>query len=361
VRKRITRSAALSPRHGEGAPNVLPGRSERMLHRLIGLLILAISLAAGWLWTDYQAFTQTPLSVGENGLVYELKPGGSARSLARDLHAQGVLRNEIYFRILARIDADARHLKAGEYLIEPLTTPAGLLRLLSSGKVIQHSITLIEGLNIRQMLAAIAADERLLHTLKDKSAADLMAALGKPDRHPEGRFLPDTYFFSKGSADIDIMRRAMTAMDELLLREWPQRDADLPLSSAEEVLILASIVEKETGLATERPRIAGVFVRRLERGMKLQTDPSVIYGMGEAYDGNIRRADLRRDTPYNTYTRTGLPPTPIAMPGADAIRAVLHPAAEESLYFVAKGDGSHYFSSSLAEHNKAVRKYQLKK
>jgi UPF0755 protein len=332
-----------------------------MLHRLLGLLILALSLAAGWLWIDYQAFINKPLVIGDEGLVYVLPNGGSAASLARDLRTQGVLDKPLYFRVLSRMDANARRLKAGEYLIPPQSTPVSLLQLLSSGKVIQYPVTFVEGLTFAQLLAVLKRQEFLRHTLDGQTNEALMGLLGKADLHPEGRFLPDTYLFPRGASDLQVLRRAMRAMDDFLSEQWPQRAPDLPLETPEEALILASIVEKETGLASERPEIAGVFVRRLKKGMKLQTDPTVIYGMGDAYEGNIRRKDLRRDTPYNTYTRAGLPPTPIAMPGADAIRAVLHPAQGDSLYFVAKGDGSHQFSATLAQHNKAVRKYQLKK
>jgi len=219
----------------------------------------------------------------------------------------------------------------------------------------------VEGWNFKQMRVAIAGQQALEQTLVELSDQEIMQRLGYADEHPEGRFLPDTYHFPKGTTDLAFLKRAYQAMQGLLDAEWEQRDPGLPLNSPYEALILASIVEKETGLASERPEIAGVFVRRLKKGMKLQTDPTIIYGMGESYKGNIRRRDLKQDTPYNTYLHKGLTPTPISMPGADALHAVLHPKEGKSLYFVAKGEGSHQFSKTLVEHNRAVRKYQLKR
>jgi UPF0755 protein len=272
-----------------------------------------------------------------------------------------VLDRPLYFRVLARLDPRSRRLQAGEYRIEAGTTPGGLLALFSSGRVIQYPVTLIEGWTFRQVLDALAGLEYLEQTLSGTSDAAIMARLGRPDLHPEGRFLPDTYLFPRGTPDVQVLQRALAAMDEVLAAEWAQRGPDLPLGSPDEALVLASIVEKETGLAEERAAIAGVFVRRLRKGMLLQTDPTVIYGLGEAFDGDLRRRDLSADTPYNTYVHPGLPPTPIAMPGRDSIRAALHPADGASLYFVARGDGSHQFSTTLQEHNRAVRKYQLKR
>jgi UPF0755 protein len=257
--------------------------------------------------------------------------------------------------------AVATRLQAGQYRLDPGMTPQALLETLARGAVVQRTLTLVEGQTFRELLTLVHASDKLRHTLQDLDTDELMAALGHADEHPEGRFLPDTYHFPIGTTDRDFLQRAYRAMAELLAKEWVDREADLPLKSAYEALILASIVEKETGLAAERPLIAGVFISRLEQGMRLQTDPTVIYGMGEDFDGNIRSKDLRADTPYNTYTRYGLPPTPIAMPGADAIRAVLHPEKKGYLYFVARGNGAHYFSRTLEEHNRAVQKFQLGK
>ncbi|MBI3774578.1 MAG: endolytic transglycosylase MltG, partial [Gammaproteobacteria bacterium] len=207
---------------------------------------------------------------------------------------------------------------------------------------------------------AVAAQDKLTHTLTGLADAEVMVKLGYPERHPEGRFLPDTYAFPKGTTDVDFLRRAYASMHEYLQRAWPERDTNLPLASMNDALTLASIVEKETGAPHERPLIAGVFVRRLQKGMRLQTDPTVIYGLGDRYDGNIRRRDLEAETPYNTYRIKGLPPTPIALPGKDAINAALHPEGGDALYFVARGDGTHEFSSSIEQHNRAVMKYQIK-
>ena len=332
-----------------------------MMNRLLGMLILFASLAAGWVWNDFRVFRGQALRIPQQGLVYSMPAGGSARTLARDLAAFGVLDRPLYFRLLARLEDRAHSLKAGEYRIEPGTTPGGLLVLISSGRVIQHPVTLIEGWAFDQLLDALAAVDTLQHGLARLTPGEIMSRLGRPGLHPEGRFLPDTYHFPRGTADIRVLGRALNAMDVLLAEEWAGRAPDLPLNTPEEALILASIVEKEAGLASERPEIAGVFLRRLRKGMLLQTDPTVIYGLGDGFDGNLRRQDLKQDTAYNTYVRPGLPPTPIAMPGRESIRAVLHPAAGSSLYFVARGDGSHQFSATLEDHNRAVRRFQLKK
>jgi UPF0755 protein len=330
-------------------------------HRLIGLLLLTASLAAGWVWSEYRTFRESRLPVPDGGLVYNLPPGGSAASVARDLAARGVVAHPLYLRFLARQEGLARRLEAGEYLIPAGLTPVELLRLLGSGHVMQHPITLVEGWTFAQTLAALEGVDTIRHTLEGVAPDAIMVRLGRPGEHPEGRFLPDTYLFPRGATDLQVLARAMHAMDRELARAWAGRAPHLPLATPYQALILASIVEKETARADERPQIAGVFIRRLRRHMRLQTDPTVIYGLGPDFDGNLRKADLQRDTPYNSYTRAGLPPTPIAMPGRESIHAVLHPDSGNSLYFVAKGDGSHHFSATLDEHNRAVRKYQLKR
>lgn len=332
-----------------------------MLHRLIGILIISISFTLAWLMMDFNQFTERPLELPPEGDVYTLKPGTSVSGLARELEHRGYLTDPLYLRLLARWKGLAHKIKAGEYRLRPGTTPEQLLEQLVAGKVTTYSLTLVEGWSFQQVLQALSRHQALQHTLEGLSGETIMQRLGYAGEHPEGRFLPDTYHFPRGSSDLDLLRRAYSSMAQLLEAEWQKREQGLPLNSPYEALILASIVEKETGLAEERPQIAGVFIRRLKKGMLLQTDPTVIYGMGADFDGNIRRRDLRRDTPYNTYLHKGLTPTPIAMPGADAIRAVLHPKPGKSLYFVAKGDGSHYFSDTLKQHNQAVRKYQLKK
>ncbi len=332
-----------------------------MLNRILGILLILMSFAAAWLMMEYQRFTETPLQLPADGAIVTIAPGTTLAALSQELADQGYLDNPLYLRLLARWDGVASQIKAGEYRVPAETRPRDLLALLVSGKVTRYSLTLVEGWDFKQILRAVGNSEALRHTLQGATPQQIMQRLGYEGEHPEGRFLPDTYQFPRGTTDVAFLKRAYDAMARLLTREWEQREKGLPLKTPYQALILASIVEKETGKAEERPEIAGVFIRRLRKGMRLQTDPTVIYGMGEAYKGNIRRKDLKQDTPYNTYVHGGLPPTPISMPGADAIRAVLHPNGGSSLYFVARGDGSHQFSSNLKEHNRAVRKYQLKR
>ncbi|MCP5306517.1 MAG: endolytic transglycosylase MltG [Chromatiaceae bacterium] len=329
--------------------------------RAIGLFVLLASLFVGWAWMEYRAFMDTPLKIEQGSVIYEVRKGASLATVANDLAAAGMLERPRYLQWYGRFTGQANAIRAGEYRLDDQLKPASLLALLVSGRSVSYSLTLLEGWNIRQVRAAVAAHEALEHTLQDVGDAELMARLGRPDEHPEGRFFPDTYQFTRGTSDLEFLRRALETMDRELAAAWEKRAADVPLSSPEEALILASIVEKETGLAEERPEIAGVFARRLRKGMKLQTDPTVIYGIGANFDGNIRRSDLQRDTPYNTYVHTGLPPTPICMPGRAALLAAVDPAPGSSLYFVARGDGSHAFSATLEQHNAAVRKYQLKR
>jgi len=320
-----------------------------------------MSLVIAWLVMDFQHFADSPLKLPKEGVHYMLEPGSSVATLAADLEALGVLENQRYIRMLARWEGQASQLKAGEYLLTVGMSPRNLLNLIVAGRVVNHTFTLVEGWTFRQVMQAINKNEQLKHMLNNLSDEEIMQRIGHAGEHPEGRFFPDTYHFPQGTTDISLLQRAYNAMDRFLRQKWEQRDIDLPLKTPYDAMILASIVERETGIAQERPEIAGVFIRRLQKGMRLQTDPTVIYGLGERFDGNLRRRDLKEKTPYNTYTNHGLPPTPIAMPGADAIMAVLHPAAGSSLYFVARGDGGHQFSDTLKEHNKAVRKFQLKK
>jgi UPF0755 protein len=340
--------------------NVLPPVAWR---RFLGyaLVVVAIAVLATTAVTlkQYQDFKQTPLAVSESGMVYEFPAGTSLKQLAYDLQRRGITGHPHYLMWLGRELDLAHRLQAGEYQLTPGMTPESLLRKLAGGEVIQHSVTLIEGQTFREMLAFIKGSNLLVHTLDGVSTEELMRRLGHDGENPEGRFLPDTYHFPLGTTDLAFLQRAYAAMERFLAESWAGRDAGLPLNTPYEALTLASIVEKETGLAEERPVVAGVFIRRLQKGMRLQTDPTVIYGLGERFDGNLRAADLRGDTPYNTYTRDGLPPTPIAMPGAASIRAVLHPDTGDALYFVSKGNGSHYFSRTLKEHESAVQKYQL--
>lgn len=334
-----------------------PTCKSRLLPLLVTLVVVALGGVAA-VYSEYQRFSDAPVTLPQEPYVFTVTEGMSLAQLANRLYEQGIIDHPRFLIQLGRHLKAARHLKVGEYTLTRELTPRTLLVQMTEGRVMQHSLTLIEGQTFEAMLARILAHPSLQHTLDGLDAAAIMTQLGHPGENPEGRFLADTYHFPRGTTDLDFLRRARAAMDEYLNAAWEKRAPELPLATPYEALVLASIVEKETGLAGERAQIAGVFIRRLQKGMKLQTDPTVIYGMGERFDGNIRRADLTRDTPYNTYTRTGLPPTPIAMPGRAAIDAVLHPADGDSLYFVATGGGSHYFSSTLAEHNLAVDKFQ---
>lgn len=334
---------------------------KRLVFKFTGALVLAVIIAAGWGVFTYQQFVAQPMTVtGDEPILLQVAPGSSVRKIARSMQQQGLIENGRYFVWMARLQGKASQLQAGEYLIEKGMSPSQLLANMVTGKVRQYSITLLEGWNFRQVMAALDESPYLDHQLKGLTADEIMARLGRAGEHPEGRFFPDTYHFPRGLSDVDFLKRAYSAMATRLEEEWQHRAEGLPLKSAYEALILASIVEKETGVTGERPQIAGIFVRRLRIGMRLQTDPTVIYGMGLAYDGNIRYRDLRKDTPYNTYTRYGLTPTPIAMPSGEAIHAALHPDEGNSLYFVSRGDGSHHFSATLEEHECAVNKYQKK-
>lgn len=332
------------------------------LFKFVGALILAGSFIAGWLMMSYQQFVGQPMQVPASGVVTLIvEPGSSVRTVARTMQQQGLIEDDRYFVWMARLRGKAGSIQVGEYTVKTGMTPEQLLQNMVSGKVVQYSITILEGWNFREMMAEIDANPHLRHELKGMDGEEIMERLGKVGEHPEGRFFPDTYHFPKGLTDLDFLQRAYREMEQRLEKEWSERTEALPLNSAYEALTLASIVEKETGATHERPEIAGVFIRRLKKGMRLQTDPTVIYGMGLDYDGNIRKKDLLKDTPYNTYTRSGLPPTPIAMPSGEAIHAALHPDDGDSLYFVSRGDGSHHFSASLEEHECAVVKYQIKR
>lgn len=292
---------------------------------------------------------------------YVVQPGTSLRAFSRQLYQQGVLVDPYSLVALAYLQGRSRGLKAGEYRFAKGITPLALLDQVIAGRVVEYPLVILEGWTFKQMMQAIEAAPKLVHTLKGVAPAEVMKVLGYRGVHPEGRFFPDTYYYTAGTPDIVILRQAYRKMEAYLAKEWAQRESGLPLKTPEEALTLASIVEKETGRAEERARVAGVFVNRLRKGMRLQTDPTVIYGMGDAFKGNLRLKDLRKPTPYNTYTQGGLPPTPIAMPGAAAIHAALHPAKTRALYFVSRGDGSHVFSETLKEHNAAVLEHQVKR
>jgi UPF0755 protein len=329
------------------------------MRRLILALAAVALLGLAAFAADALRFFLTPLPIAEEGLVYEIPPGATAQAVARDLAQRGLLDRPKYWRWLARIEDKARQIRVGEYRLEPGLRPRGLLDAFVHGATVQYAFTLVEGWTFKQLGAALRADPVLVPTLTDEELASVMGRLGMPGMHPEGWFYPDTYLFPRGTTDLELLRRSHRVMTQRLDAAWAERDPDLPLEDAYQALILASIVEKESAVADERDMIAGVFVGRLRRGMRLQTDPTVIYGMGDAYTGNIRKSDLQRDTPYNTYTRSGLPPTPIAMPGGGALRATVKPAETDALYFVAMGGGRHHFSETYEEHRQAVIEFLL--
>jgi UPF0755 protein len=322
-------------------------------------LLLGVLLGLG---VDAWLQLNEPLQLAPDSTV-ELEAGQRLPSLTRQMDERGLFASErqrLYLLVYARFHGEAAMLKAGEYALVPGLTPLGLLGVLTSGKTLLHELRLVEGWRFSQAWKLIQADPNIAHSLTDADNAAIMQAIGKPGVDPEGRFFPDTYRFPKRTSDVTFLRNAYAAMDKVLAAEWAARAPNLLYNSPEQALTMASLVEKETGAAGERPIIAGVFLRRLQTGMRLQTDPSVIYGLGEAYGGSLHTEDLRTDTPYNTYTRDGLPPTPICLPGREAIRAALHPDEGKALYFVSRGDGSHQFSDSLEEHNAAVMRYQIK-
>jgi UPF0755 protein len=343
--------------------DVAAGRKRGCLAIVLGMAAVLALLAgiAAWAWLHYQRFADTPVA-GTPAPSLQVERGDGFRTVLRKLRTAGIdTGHDIEWQLLARQMDAAGRLKVGEYALAPELSPRELLQRMRDGRVIHYRVTLVEGWNFRQVRAALAAAEPLRHETADLDDAALMAALGVAGQHPEGRFLPETYLYQQGDSDLDVLRRAHAAMVTALAQAWEGRKPGLPLASAEEALILASIVEKETGKASERRQIAGVFARRLQKGMLLQTDPTVIYGMGSAYDGNIRKRDLTTDTPYNTYTRTGLPPTPIAMPGRAALQAAVDPEPGDTLFFVSRNDGSHIFSATYAEHNAAVDCYQRRR
>lgn len=327
--------------------------------RKAGLLLAALAIAALVLAIDARRNLLVPVPVAQT-TYFELPPGASLRALAAKLREEGLIARPVYLVAYARVRGISTRLQAGEYAIEPGMSMLDLLRKMQNGEVRLYSFTIVEGWTFRQLLDAMAGNNALRRTIERNAAAGqaVMSSLDQAGAHPEGQFLPDTYLFAKGTTDIEFLRRANTALRNRLQTEWEGRAPGLPLRTPYEALILASIIEKETAVAAERSLIAAVFINRLNKRMRLQTDPTVIYGMGEDFDGNIRFRDLRQDTPYNTYTRPGLPPTPIALPGAESIHAALHPAGSPVLYFVSKGDGSHVFSDNLSDHEAAVDLYQ---
>lgn len=330
-----------------------------MMRLLIGLALLALAL----MLTLHQVRQQweAPLVMPSEGLLLQVKRGDSLQSLSNRLVEEGVLDSPLLLRAYGRWTGLDQQIKRGEYRLYPPLTANGLLQALVSGKVISYQVTLPEGITLEQAVALLSRADPLERVLAGADDPRLLA-LSDDNRSPEGMFLPESYRYEKGDSDWDILQRAHSAMQQALAAEWAQRVDGLPYESPYDALIMASIVERETGVPEERPEIAGVFVRRLLKGMRLQTDPTVIYGLGESFDGNLRRVHLKdANNPYNSYRHHGLPPTPIALPGRAAINAALNPADGDSLFFVAKGDGSHTFSSNLEDHERAVRKYQLQR
>jgi UPF0755 protein len=340
-----------------------PARSKKqprqggfgVLRLLVWLILLAIVGGGAYVWH----YLSTPLPLPRTPAEFILERGSTMRMAAKQLAGEGLLTDPWLLVQIARLRGDAQHIKAGSYELTEPVTPLQLLAKLTEGDVTSGAVTIVEGWNWRQLKAALAKNADLKHDTAKLDDGAVVAAIGETAASPEGMFFPDTYHFAKQSSELEVLKRAHALLRIKLDAAWEARAANLPLKSPYEVLILASIVEKETGRPSDRAMVAAVFNNRLRIGMRLQTDPSVIYGLGERYDGSIHKVDLETDTPYNTYTRAGLTPTPIAMPGEAALDATVNPAKSGVLYFVAKGDGSSYFSNSLAEHNQAVRRYQL--
>jgi len=329
-----------------------------MLFRLKLLLLLASAAVlgfSGWIFW----FALSPIELAAPTVEFSIRPGSTLRGVTRQVIEAGLVMPGWKFNLLARVNGASAGIKAGSYQVSAGVTPLLLIRKIMRGEYAQAEILFVEGWNFRQMREALNAHLDLKHDSASLSEAEIMARLGAPGMFPEGMYFPDTYVFAKGSSDLAVLARAHRAMKRQLESAWSERAPDLPMTDSYEALILASLVEKETGRAGDRAMVAGVFANRLRLRMKLQTDPSVIYGMGERFDGNLRKRDLVTDTPFNTYTRLGLPPHPIAMPGLASLAAVMHPAKTDALYFVSRGDGTSEFSHTLVEHNRAVAKYQM--
>jgi UPF0755 protein len=333
---------------------------RKSLLKLLGQWLLACLLTLGGIWVHMQAMLAHPMDLRGETLAYTVAPGATLQTITQDLHQADILPYPEYLVWEAQKRSVANHIQAGEYEIRPGTTPLAFLEMLVEGRVVRHALMIVEGWTFEEVMAVLRAQPKLNQTLKDLDRKTIMTRLGHPELDPEGIFFPDTYYFSGGASDMEILNRAFTKMQSKLESAWQARDPDLPFDSSYEALTLASIIEKETAQPQERPQVAGVFIRRLKRGMPLQTDPTVIYAMGKEYKGNLRRDDLQIDNLYNTYRYRGLTPTPIAMPSESSILAALHPTGDDALYFVAKGDGSHHFSTTYEEHNHAVNRFQRK-
>ncbi|WP_448649991.1 endolytic transglycosylase MltG [Pseudomonas fluorescens] len=334
-----------------------------MIRKLV--LLLQIGLVSAGLLLGFSAWKldsalKQPLNLTQEQLL-DVPAGSTPTGTFNRLETEGVLDDAFWLRLYWRFNLDGQPLHSGEYRMTPGLTAEGLIGLWQRGEVVQYSLTLVEGWNFRQVRSALAKHEKIVQTLSGLSDSEVMDKLGHPGVFPEGRFFPDTYRFVRGMTDVEFLKKAYNRLDDVLAQEWSKRAADAPYTDPYQALIMASLVEKETGVPEERGQIAGVFVRRMKIGMLLQTDPTVIYGLGERYNGKLTRAHLKEANPYNTYMIAGLPPTPIAMVGREAIHAALNPVPGSSLYFVARGDGSHIFSDDLDAHNAAVREFQLKR
>lgn len=328
----------------------------RKLLIFISIVSIAVVLLATWVWRDYRQFAVAPLMDSGEARLW-IRPGDTLGTVVARLDQLGVVTPGWHWRLLGRFEQPV--IKAGEYRLQPGESASALMARLDRGDVVRHSFTIVEGWNLARLRDALENDSRLRSMVADLAPEALMARLDCADCFAEGWFLPETYQFVRGDSDRDLLARAHGAMRETLFAAWDERAADLPIESPEELLVLASLVELEAVVAEERAQVAGVFVRRLKLGMRLQTDPTVVYGITGDFDGRIRRVHLRTDHPWNTYTRGGLPPTPIALPGSASIKAAAQPADGDALYFVARGDGTHHFSATLAEHNRAVARYIL--
>lgn len=339
--------------------------------KLIALLIIIGSFAAGWYWNEYKIYLIQPVNIPVSDpsshkaeQIFTIKKGELIRHIANNLQQQSIITHPEYFRLYARLSKKAEKIKAGEYSLKAGMTIVDLIDLFISGKVNQYSLTIVEGWTVKEALHAIITDNNLTQSstpIELDNYDDLKKYLKTQQTNLEGLLYPDTFNFPRGTSHYQFIKRSYEEMQRVLAEEWQNREKTTPLKSAYEALILASIVEKESGVSSERSKIAGVFIRRMNKNMRLQSDPTIIYGMGDRYNGNIRRRDINEKTAYNTYQINGLPPTPIAIPGREAIHAVLHPDKGKSLYFVADGSGGHAFSNNLKAHNNAVRKYILKK
>ena len=329
-------------------------------HKLAGYILIFLSYLGGWFWMEYDNARHNPV-IFEKPVIIDIEKGDSFTNITEKLIAQHIAIKPMWFKFIAWQDDAASKIKFGEYELTPNMSSPDILALLISGKTLHHTITFPEGWNFKAVRQELDANPFIEHALKDRSNSEILAELGITENHPEGLFFPDTYFFEKHTTDTILLKRAYQKMQQILVDEWRNRSEDTPLTTPYQALVLASIIEKETAATHERMQISGVFSRRLELGMLLQTDPTVIYGMGERYQGDLKTSDLQTLTAYNTYMIKGLPPTPIAMAGQASIHAALHPDSSDNLYFVAKGDGTHIFSATLEAHNAAVDFYQRKK